>query len=100
MDPTVNLAEQLQISIRISKDETLPDDHERLAELVIALDAWIRGGGFLPAAWESRGAKTRLVYVRTVLKHDKNRVEPAHVTEPHARLRRQIERALEGMNDG
>jgi len=69
MDPDANLAEQRQIAARIlarhtddvrsrgrlrrgvemSADDT--DDAQRLAELVQALDGWISGGGFLPAAW-------------------------------------------------
>lgn len=28
------------------------DDAARLAELVLALDGWISGGGFLPFAWK------------------------------------------------
>jgi hypothetical protein len=52
MDPNANLAEQLQIA------KLLLDDNPsnavaaiRLAELVEALNDWIKGGGFLPDAW-------------------------------------------------
>ena len=54
MDPNANLAEQLQIARRILADsDQEPEwdltDAERLAELVIALDDWIRTGGFPPS---------------------------------------------------
>jgi hypothetical protein len=57
MDPTANLAEQLEIAREMQDlgDVDLPvsqDDAQRLAELVIALDEWVRSGGFLPAAWQ------------------------------------------------
>lgn len=72
MDPEANLAEQLSLAAEIieiidergdedgnlceeDKDEVV-DNANRLAELVQALDGWIRSSGFLPAAWE-RGAK-------------------------------------------
>jgi len=29
----------------------LADDAERLAKLVVALNEWIQGGGFLPRTW-------------------------------------------------
>lgn len=56
MDPDENLREQVEIA----KDILLPDlsDMEleekavRLAELVVALDEWIRKGGFIPEAWK------------------------------------------------
>jgi hypothetical protein len=59
MDPNANLAEQLRIASRmIEAADTDRDirvaDPARLAELVIALDEWIKGGGFLPAAWVRR----------------------------------------------
>jgi hypothetical protein len=58
MDPNKNLADLLEIAHRLVDDE----DHEdylaleasgalRLAELAIALDEWIRKGGFMPEAW-------------------------------------------------
>lgn len=44
MDPDSNLEEMLEIA-------TALQDESRLAELVVALDGWLRGGGFLPQAW-------------------------------------------------
>ncbi len=54
MDPVANLAEQLDIANRIANDPDYPHggdiyaDTERLAELVLALDEWMRNGGFSP----------------------------------------------------
>lgn len=58
MDPTANLKEQLELA-REFVDETVryPDqleNAERLSELVLALDEWIRKGGFLPEQWGKR----------------------------------------------
>lgn len=57
MDPDTNLEEQLRIAERIlrqSDDDGEIDDYDsiRLAELVGALDGWLRGGGFLPSRWD------------------------------------------------
>ena len=59
MDPDENLTAQLRLAVRIqvasNNDRPIdPDDADRLAELVLSLNDWIRGGGFLPAKW-SRG---------------------------------------------
>lgn len=53
MDPNVNLQEQLALSQKITR-VPIPhaDDSLRLAELVLALHAWIRDGGFLPQVWK------------------------------------------------
>lgn len=55
MDPDANLKEQLDIARQLlagaTSDDAIERDAERLAELVIALDEWIRRAGFLPAAW-------------------------------------------------
>ncbi len=61
MDPNANLKEQLQLArilltgnYRLCKGvpaKYIEEDALRLAELVEALDAWLSGGGFLPAAW-------------------------------------------------
>ena len=51
MDPNANLAEQLAIADRIANDHPNPGDAERLAELSLALDSWIRAGGFVPERW-------------------------------------------------
>ena len=69
MDPIANLDEQLTLSREIQAlGESVPESAEsqtaaeldiclkagRLAELVLALDEWIRNGGFLPVRWEGR----------------------------------------------
>lgn len=58
MDPTANLEEQLRLASKIieaheNQRTVHPTDAARLAELAIALDEWLRGGGFLPTAWRS-----------------------------------------------
>ena len=54
MDPNANLEEQLRIAARIANGEELSTDAERLADLVEALDGWLKGGGFLPQRWERK----------------------------------------------
>ena len=55
MDPNANLAEQLDSAKAILAAEDLDSDAltdiTRLSELVIALDDWIKKGGFLPTDW-------------------------------------------------
>ncbi len=61
MDPDANLEEQLALARAIQEeiDSTEdgeevaidPTDVDRLTELVLSLDGWIRKGGFLPKAW-------------------------------------------------
>lgn len=61
MDPSANLREQRTLVARIIGMADAPDhaltidqrasDGERLAELVQALDFWMKGGGFLPEGW-------------------------------------------------
>ena len=62
MDPDATLEELLEISestIKLSESEKFPDIEPtevelfacRSAELVQALDEWIRKGGFLPRRW-------------------------------------------------
>lgn len=52
MDPNSNRLEQLQIARQIVDDaENHTHGAVRLAELVIALDEWMREGGFIPQAW-------------------------------------------------
>lgn len=59
MDPNSNLQEQLRLAGRIQmtfdKGRT-PDEADcgRLAELVLALDDWIKEGGALPKAWREK----------------------------------------------
>lgn len=71
MDPTANLKIQLELAQRIiarseeASDEmydSVPDyacgrpsaDELELAEHVVALDEWIRRGGFLPETWQAK----------------------------------------------
>lgn len=56
MDPHVVLAAQLRLAARILEradagEPVDPNDAERLAELVQALDGWLVKGGFLPPRW-------------------------------------------------
>lgn len=56
MDPNENLREQLELAQKLRDDFSLDDlqvDRAamRLAELVLALDEWLRKGGFYPRAW-------------------------------------------------
>ncbi len=55
MDPEANLAEQREIAQRILHASASPQDAERLAELVLALDEWRTRGGYDPYATESQG---------------------------------------------
>lgn len=56
MDPNANLEEMLALA-RTLVDDTRPDSTERLemgdrlADLVLAMDGWLRGGGFTPDVW-------------------------------------------------
>jgi hypothetical protein len=63
MDPNANLREQLELAradwgvsefdkLEPFNVDRLHTEHLRLQELVLALDEWIRKGGFLPAAWQ------------------------------------------------
>jgi hypothetical protein len=58
MDPNANLKEMLELATSIQnayEDEEGngidQDDANRLAELVEALDGWLKGKGFLPGRW-------------------------------------------------
>lgn len=54
MDPDATLAEMLE-EARADQSEFHEGIH-RLAELVLALDEWLRKGGFLPTDWHSATA--------------------------------------------
>jgi hypothetical protein len=54
MDPNANLAEQLRLARYVQRGTATPREIDRLAELVEALDEWLRGGGVLPTAWERK----------------------------------------------
>lgn len=64
MDPNANLEEQLKTANALVNDSApispidLAFKAALLAEYVIALDEWIRKGGFLPATW----AATRKIF--------------------------------------
>ncbi len=57
MDPNKNIAEQLRLAERVLMEHDLDERvvsasaAVALAEHVLALDSWLRHGGFLPAAW-------------------------------------------------
>ena len=56
MDPNACLTEMVRLATAVLSDDgpTMENaiDAAALAEHVIALDQWLRGGGFLPARWE------------------------------------------------
>jgi hypothetical protein len=58
MDPNANLNEQIEIAQRAveydanSSPSAVARDLNRLSELVLALDDWLRRGGFVPRRWE------------------------------------------------
>jgi hypothetical protein len=59
MDPTTNLRELLLIAKEIDETHHMTDEYTlqngpRLAELVLALDEWIKKGGFMPAQWAKK----------------------------------------------
>lgn len=62
MDPNANLKEQLALANSIlhawGTDQAVPrEDIGHLAELVLALDEWIRKGGSFPTEWADSLAK-------------------------------------------
>ena len=60
MDPTRNLAEQLRLAKNIhDRLPFLDGDGERLADLVVALDEWLRKGGALPEPWRTGRRKAK-----------------------------------------
>jgi hypothetical protein len=69
MDPSTNLQEQMHLARKIlqivdecpedgsfttEQLEDLAEHAPRLAELVMALDGWLRRGGFLPERWQHK----------------------------------------------
>jgi hypothetical protein len=64
MDPNENMHEQLSLALRILNGDVkngteLLTDATRLAELVIAMDGWLRSGGFMPGCWTQPAAATK-----------------------------------------
>lgn len=54
MDPDANLSETLILAKHLASGNLYSaSDGERLAELVLAMDEWLRSGGFLPEPWTS-----------------------------------------------
>jgi len=52
MDPNANLALLLELANRVLQaDGDEPGEASELAELVVALDGWIRNGGAMPQRW-------------------------------------------------
>ena len=55
MDPNKNARQQVELADKILADE---DNNTTeaclLAEMVLALDNWIREGGFLPKQWDKK----------------------------------------------
>jgi len=59
MDPDANLRRQLAIAQAVVHSDADDPTLNELAELVIALDEWIRAGGFSPARWSDALASRR-----------------------------------------
>jgi len=59
MDPNVNLNRLLRLAESITKEgnHEAYEDAVELAELFLALNGWIQGGGFLPRLWAQDNGK-------------------------------------------
>lgn len=61
MDPNANLAEQVKLAEALVEGRhegdsgALEESATGLAELVLALNDWMRGGGFPPDSWRRSG---------------------------------------------
>lgn len=53
MDPDATWAEALANAWKIAHGPVTPDAAERCAEALLALDEWLRRGGFFPGRWET-----------------------------------------------
>ena len=51
MDPNANLKEMYELVEAIIEGDNQSAEAVRLAELVEAMDGWLRHGGFLPQRW-------------------------------------------------
>lgn len=51
MDPNKNLEEQLRMARQLVEDPSDLDSANYLAELVLAMDEWLKNGGSMPDAW-------------------------------------------------
>lgn len=94
MDPSKNLSEQLTIAVRIAEGEQSESDVDRLAELVLELDAWLRAGGFAPAQWRPQEDRKLSNTIRAAIENDKRRDKPGMVSVEHFRFRKLIERLV------
>jgi hypothetical protein len=54
MDPDETLSEILEIAEQHAKGNSPPHKLDELVDLVLALDTWLRRGGYLPTPWESK----------------------------------------------
>jgi hypothetical protein len=54
MDPNANLRRQIAIAHAVVHADADNPTLVELAELILALDEWIRRGGFLPSRWEQQ----------------------------------------------
>jgi hypothetical protein len=61
MDPNETLARIRELTTLAFEKEIGRAEAEELAELVMSLDTWISGGGFLPSDW-SANSTPRLGY--------------------------------------
>jgi len=62
MDPNATRAEAIRLANNIlaNMDAEVDDaDATRLAELVLAMEEWIRKGGFLPREWQGKASKAK-----------------------------------------
>lgn len=64
MDPSANLKEQLELAEKLftrEEEYESSDDYDidarRLAELVLALNEWIMGRGYMPVQWQAARAQ-------------------------------------------
>jgi len=51
MDPNENLKEQLEVAHELLLSGSFDPTVQRLAELVLALDEWLKKGGYSPVRW-------------------------------------------------
>ena len=54
MDPDKTLKEALALAHKAERRQLNKDEADELAAKVRDLDAWLRKGGYLPAAWAKR----------------------------------------------
>lgn len=68
MDPEAAWAGALSNAWRVAHGPREPDSAESCAEALLALDGWLRGGGFLPVRWSTeRERVVKMLDADTVL---------------------------------